>query len=72
VDPRVWYDLAEGVWFLGVFVPGVLLLDALADWRCARTPVHSRRVKRALLCTGFMAVVGAFMRFVVFPCVLSL
>jgi len=72
VDPQVWYDLAEGVWFLVVFVPGALLLDALADWWSAPTPAHSRRVKRVLFCTGLMAAVGAFVRFVVFPTILSL
>ncbi|MEW5932081.1 MAG: hypothetical protein AB1816_00655 [Bacillota bacterium] len=72
MDTRVWYDLAEGVWFLGVFVPGVLLLDALADRWWVGTPVRSQRIRLALLWTGLMAVVGAFVRFVVVPCLLSL
>lgn len=72
MEPRVWYDLAEGMWFLGVFVPGILVLDALLDRRWVGTPVRSERIRLGLCWMGLMAAAGAFVRFVLVPYLLLL
>lgn len=68
MDPRIWYQFADGVLLIAVlFALGVLVV-ALFE-QCL--PVRRRLgVGKALLAVVAVAAAGAFFRFVLVPCLL--